>query len=402
MDIKLLKPQYEYLTCTDPIAFFLGGIGTGKTLTLAHLVLKHAIEYPESNILLTANTYQQLMSATVPALIGVLEETGVSYKATLSGAKKRIEINGVTVFLYSLEKYDNIRGLEVGFLGVDEACYSSSEAINVVLGRLRCKKGALQARFVSSPNGFNFVYDFINDNECKVIKMKTKENKHLPKQYIKSLEDLYGKGSRLYDQECNAEFVNLQEDAVYYAFDRERHVKETKYNPKYPIYVGQDFNIGNMSSIFVQYYDDKFHVFQEVKLEGENANTFDTGLMLTETLPEANKRIVADSTGKARKTSAKSGQSDIQILKDMGLNVLPFSNPLIKDRWNSVNKQLFINQIQIDPSCKDLIKEFETLTHKQKEGDVVHLSVGLGYVIWKLAPIKKPQLKTTQIENPFL
>lgn len=402
MNVKLLKPQYEFLTCTEPLAFFIGGIGTGKSFTLAHCVLKHVIEFPDSNILLVANTYQQLISATVPAFLGVLEEAGVKYTAALSGAKKRIEVNGVTIFLYSLEKYDNIRGIEVGLVAGDEIAYSSPEAVNVILGRLRCKKGALQARFVSSPNGFNFVYDFINKNECKVVKMQTKDNKHLPEQYIKSLEDLYVVGTKLYDQECNGEFVNISEDAVYYAFDREKHVKPTKYNRDYPLYVGQDFNIGNMNSIFIQYYDETLHIVSEKALEGEGANTFDAGLMLLESYNGASKRIIADSTGGARKTSAKSGDTDIQILKDLGLHVLPFRNPLIKDRQNTVNKLLFTRQLQVDPSCKKLIKEFETLTHKQKEGDAAHLSVALGYVAWKLAPIKKPQARTVQIDNPFI
>lgn len=402
MNISLLKPQYEFLTCTDPIAFFIGGVAVGKSFTLAHVVLKHIVDYPKSNILLTANTHQQLVSATVPALLSVLDSAGVSYISALSGARRRIEVKGVTIFLYSLERHDNIRGIEVGLVCGDEIAYSSAEAINVIQGRLRCKYGSRTARYVSSPNGYNFLYDFINKHKCKVIKMKTIENRHIPEDTQQMYKDLYCEGTKLYDQECNGEFVNISEDAVYYAFDRERHVKPVKYNPEHPLYVGQDFNISNQNSVFAQYYNDTLYVVSEKTLEGDGANTFDAGLMLAEAYNGASKRIVADSTGNARKTSARHGDTDIQILKDMGLHVLPFTNPLIKDRQNSVNKLLFLNNIQIDPSCKGLIKEFETLTHKKKEGDVAHLSPALGYLVWKLAPIKKPQAKTTQIINPFL
>ena len=39
---------------------------------------------------------------------------------------------------------------------------------------------------------------------------------------------------------------------VYYPFDRNVHVKPLQFNPRLPIWVGQDFNIDPMSSVILQ------------------------------------------------------------------------------------------------------------------------------------------------------
>lgn len=403
MKVKLLPKQYDFLNSDEPYLLFAGGIGTGKTFVLAHTILKHIIEYPEADILLCANTYSQLMNTTVPALVAVLDEFGIKYKAALAGTRKRIEVNDVTVYLYSLDNPSVIRGLStIGMVAIDEFCSTTKDAFNIVMGRLRNKQGSLTARFVGSPEGHNWVYDLVSEGKIKVIHATTYDNPHLPKEYVQSLEELYVKGSALYKQEVLGEFVNIQADAVYYAFSRTKHVKPTEYIPEYPIYVGVDFNIENMSATFIQIIDGKYRVIKELKLNDANSNTFDLAIEIKRHFPNAIKYIIPDSTGNARKTSAKNGKTDIQILKDAGLVVRNTRNPMIRDRWNAVNKQLMLDNLQIDSSCTNLIKEMETLSNNQTEGKVAHLSVTLGYLVWFINPIQKPQLKNTTIPNPFL
>lgn len=403
MKVKLLPKQYDFLHSDEPMLLFAGGIGTGKTFVLAHTILKNIIKYPEADILLCANTYSQLMNTTVPALVAVLDEAGIKYKSTTAGMRKRIEVGPVTVYLYSLDNPSVIRGLStIGMVAIDEFCSTTKDAFNIVIGRLRNKKGSLTARFVGSPEGHNWVYDLVSEGKIKVINATTYDNPHLPDEYVKSLEELYVKGSALYKQEVLGEFVNIKSEAVYYAFSRTKHVKPVEYIPEYPIYVGVDFNIDNMSATFVQYIDGKYRVIKELKLTDENSNTFDLAIEIKRHFQNAQKYIVPDSTGNARKTSTKNGKTDIQILRDAGLNVLNTRNPYIRDRWNAVNKQLMLDNVEIDSSCTNLIKEMETLSVNQTEGKVAHLSVTLGYVIWHRDPIQKPQLKNVTIPNPFI
>ncbi|MCB0370683.1 MAG: terminase family protein, partial [Bdellovibrionales bacterium] len=338
-----------------------------------------------------------------PALTNLLDELNIKYKKSLGGAKKYLKINQVTIYLYSLEKHDNIRGIEVGLVAGDEIAYSNIEAFNVIMGRLRCKKGSLKARFTSSPNGFNWVYDLINTKKASMVRGKTSDNIFLPKAYYDQLVELYGGlNTPLAKQELGGEFINLTSGSVYHAFDRTKHVKKLQINPLLPVYVGLDFNIENMRFTYIQ--DDKgtLKILKEVILKESNSNTFDAAIHILSDLQGFNIKIIPDSTGKSRKTSAESGKTDHQILKDYGLNVLETQNPRIKDRQNTVNSLLIKSKLEIDESCVDTIKEFETLKHSDEEGKVSHLAVGVGYVAWKLYPLKPIQKPSQSIDNPFL
>lgn len=397
VNIKLLKGQHELLTSTSKYALLLAGIGYGKSYSLAHFVVNMVVNHPKSKGLIVANTYTQLSNATITVLTTLLDDLGLPYKAVLGGAKKYIKIGETIVYIYSLEKYDSIRGIEVGWVAGDEIAFAKKEAIDVVVGRLRDNNGPLYVRFFSSPNSFNWLYDMFEgmDGDNKTDKVHlirgiTKHNIFLPDGYYDDLLDMYGGvDSPLAKQELFGQFVNLNSGAIYWAFDRNTHVKPVTLDPNLPVYVGMDFNIDNMASCYIQSIGDTLYVSQENILSGNSANTFDAAKKVSQDLTNYYSQIIPDSTGKARKTS--STKSDHQILRDAGLNVATTTNPMIRDRQNAVNLALKSGKLVIDPSCTQIIKELETLSQRDKEGQVSHVAVALGYVIWKLRPIKRPQ-----------
>lgn len=392
-NIDLLPKQLEMIRATEKFVWLRCGIGYGKTFVLGCCLIDYISKYPNATVLVTASTYNQLLTATVKEIINVLEIAGIDFKAVLGGTNKTIKIGNFTILLRSLENFDKIRGITVDALFCDEICYSKKEAFDVIIGRLRGKNGDLRVRFFSTPNGFDWTYNLFQGSEDKrMIVAPTQENFFLDKQYYETLLELYGGlDSPHAKQELSAEFVNLNSGAAYWAFDRENVVSDCKLNINYPIYVGQDFNAKHMCGVYIQYIKDKFYITKENVLTGEHANTFSTADHIVRDAAQmrVHMKIVPDSTGKATKSS--SNKTDHQILRDAGLEVLPTHNPLIKDRWNSVNLAFKRGDIVIDSSCKELIKELETLSVDDKEGDVSHLAVALGYVIYKLKPIKPPK-----------
>ena len=401
MQIDLAPAQFDVLVCEEPVAALVGGVGGGKSFTLAHFALQQVTSYPGVPGLVVANTYSQILNATVPAITGLLSELDIPYELTMSGARKRVEFLGTIVYIYSLEQYDNIRGIQVGWVAGDEMAFACREAINVVLGRLRDKRGSLKARWFTSPNGFNFWYDYITEQKISEFKIRTKDNVHLPKQYYNQLVELYGgENSPLARQELFGEYVNLTSGSVYFAFDRMRHVRPISDDIHQPIYVGCDFNVANMNFVAIQYDKYGFKVIDAINLKDSAANTYS---MAYEIYSRYGRRaiVVPDSTGVARKTSAEVGITDIRILKNAGLNVETTNNPRIKDRQNSVNTAFLKNRLTINSHCGTLIKEIETLSNDADEGDVSHLAVAMGYVIWKLEPITIHN-KTSGVTNPFL
>ncbi len=387
MEVHLLPSQWSLMNSNEPVAALVAGIGYGKSFTLAHFVLQQVVNYPDAQGLIVANTYTQLSNATIPACTNLLDELNIQYDLVMSGAKKHLTIGKTKILIYSLENYDNIRGIEVGWLAGDEISFTKREAVDVIFGRLRDKRGSLKARFFTSPNGFNWFYDYVTEQNVELHKGKTSDNKNLPDSYYKQLLALYGgENSPLAKQELFGEFVNQTANSVYYAFKRTDHVLPIPENKDLPVYIGCDFNAGNMNYVAMQYTKDGFNVLKSVTLKDHSANTFEMAAEIYKTYG-TRAIVIPDSTANARKTSAEAGVTDIRILKNAGLRVEHTNNPRIKDRQNSLNVQFYKNRVKIDPSCINLIKELETLGQDADEGSVSHAAVALGYVVWKLEPL---------------
>jgi len=394
--VQLLSFQKEFILSTAKKALFLAGIGTGKSFSGSHFVLNMIAKHPNSNGLITANTYTQLMNATVVVFIGELEDLGIPYTKVMGGPNKHIQVYNVKIFLYSLERPDTIRGIEVGWWWSDESGFSKIEAIQICRGRLRDKRGPLYERHTSSPNSFNWLYDeFENKDGARKTKAvslfrgRTCDNIFLPDGYYLSLlEDYGGKDNPLAKQELFGQFTNLQAGAVYWAFNRDIHVQPCKLDEAFPVFAGQDFNIDNMAGCYVQYRDGTFYVTKENILDHYGANTDSAASVICkDLLPKYRVSLIPDSTGKARKTSA-SGRTDHEIMRSYGLDIpRGVRNPFIRDRQNTLNNHMKKNNLIIDPSCKELIKEMETLSSRDKEGDKAHVSVSLGYVTYFVSPL---------------
>ena len=268
MEIRLLEPQYDFLTSPARIACFVGGIGCGKSFTLAQFCFSSVVNYPNTTGLLVANTYSQLINATIPKLTSFLDEAGVKYTLSL-GTKKYIKIGKTEILIYSLENYDVIRGIEVGWIAGDEISFSSKEAIDVILGRMRCPRGPLQARFATTTNGFNWFYDWVKDPKQKIdeFTMRTKDNPHLPEGYYDlQVANFGGENTPKARQELFGEYVNALQGLVYHNFKRSLHVKETKEDPNQLVYVCCDFNAGNMNYVAFQYTREGFKVIKSQTL----------------------------------------------------------------------------------------------------------------------------------------
>lgn len=408
--------QIDFLNSTATNTLLLGGIGSGKSFIGALKTILLAQQYYKKTDkqgrglrgMICANTYTQLMEASVETLRGLLEMFGLDYKATLSGSKKHISFLGSRWALYSLEKYDNIRGIEVDYIWADEICFAKEEAFKVIKGRLRAKVAKIREIFMtSSPNGFNWCYDRFEgkDNltkyheeyhKNKLIRAKTKENIFLPDGYYDELlEDYGGEESPLARQELFGEFVSLTDGAIYWGFDRDKHVIDCKLDKRYPVYVGLDFNIDNMNAVYVQFIGGKFYMCKEVSLRYSNAGTYEMGGQIMKDLEGFTHFIIPDSTGKNRSTTSYNSESNLQILRDMGFRLMDTYNPKIRSRQTTVNNHFFKGKLFLDHSCKETRKDIETLNGRDKEGLISHLAVALGYVCWKIDPIKRLGEKTT-------
>lgn len=395
MDVHLSKPQAEAFQSETKHTAFVGGIGSGKSFLGALWAYTQMIRYPKCIGLITAESYDQLMSATLPTLYKILDGCGQPYE--YNGHRKELIVNDTKTYCRSAETYDRQRGIEVGWWWADEAAYYKKDAFLTLSGRLRDASGPLRAMYSSTPKGHNWLYDYfhpngeLNSNQYSFVRAASRTNRHLPDGYLDSLRSQYDE--KLVEQELEGKFVNLTAGKVYYSFDRSVNIEQNIKRRGGSTLIGVDFNVDPLCAVVAFVENDKIYVTDELFLR--NSNTF-------ELCHELKKRgytgakLYPDSTGRNRKTS---GQSDTNILSSEGFQVEYTRNPYVIDRVNNLNRLISQKKIIVSDKCKKLINDLEKVTWKGSDLDqktdplLTHMSDSLGYLAWSLYPIRDTSIK---------
>ena len=387
-DLELSPTQMSFVESDEQYTLFCGGLGSGKTFAGAVWALMQILNQPNARGLITANSYSQLKKATLVCFFEVLDKFGIQYQ--YKSQEGVIIVEGVTVYTISMEKYDLLRGIEIGWAWSDECAFYREEAYSVLIGRIRDKNGSCQWKGTTTPNGFNWLYNrFVEKppQHSLIVYSKTTDNlQNLPESYVRSLTEQYD--SKLAQQELDGQFVNLSSGKVYYGFDRGRNLGKTN-DRRRSLMCGMDFNVHPLCGVFGYEEDGKIYITGE--LYQEDSNTFKAAKEILRRYPYTPTTIVADDSGNKRKTS--SDTTDHEILRRANLQVAKFRNPLVKDRYNNMNRLFENGTIVIDPSCKKLIEDLEKLTYDNTDPMLSHISDALGYLVWHLNPLKKPKRK---------
>lgn len=390
-EIGLSPAQMSFLNEKSEYTLFCGGLGSGKTHAGALWAIYMALKFPNTTGLITANSYSQLKKATLSKVFELLDEMKIKFQYKSQDGVLLIGPDKTVVYALSMEKYDLLRGIEFGWGWGDECAFYKEEAYQVMIGRIRDPKGPCQWKGTTTPNGFNWLYERFVVKPAKsssVVYSKTTDNlKHIKATYVDDLREQYD--SKLAQQELDGQFVNLTSGKVYYKFDRNTHVKGINDNGNY-VFIGLDFNVHPLCGVYCNVVGDKIHIFGEIYQE--DSNTFKVSKTILEEHPGKYLSVVSDETGNRRKSS--STNTDHEILRRAGLNVVPFRNPLVKDRDNNLNRLFEQNRIVIDKDCTQLIKNLEQLVYDNKDDMLGHITDALGYIAWHFFPLQKPKAKS--------
>ena len=384
LKIELSPQQMEFMRHPKKNVVFCGGLGSGKTFSGAVWAAKMALTYQDCAGFITANSYKQLRSATLPEFFKQLDSLGVPYRYYKNDGE--IHIGNAKIYCVSMENYDLLRGVEVGWAWSDECAFYDHNAFKVLIARIRDKRGPCLWRGTTTPNGYNWVYEnfYASPGESTgIVFASTHTNRaNLSDDYIQTLEEQYD--SRLIAQELDGRFVNLNSGKAYHAFDREKHL-EHRIPSRSIVYVGLDFNVHPLCGIFC--FEDQGKIFVFDELWQEHSNTFKAAKEIVSRYNPAYLRVVADDSGAKRKTN--SAKTDYQILKEVGLEVMGFRNPLIKDRVNNINRHFEHGNLFISPNCERLISDLEKMSLDNKDGMLSHISDALGYAVWYMRPMRE-------------
>ena len=399
--------QWDFLTSDKTINGLVAGFGAGKTHIFIRKTLLNMFKRTNSsgvsNGWIIYPTFDLAEELFVQPFMELLDDINCPYEYNQS--KHRFRTAAGNIKIYQLQKPQRIIGAELTFIGFDEFDVESWKncdiAFKKAIGRMRGSDNC-EIYIVTSPEGFHYTHKIFvtDDNDDRyLVRGKTTDNTYLPKQYVKLLESNYDE--QLLKAYRDGEFVNLSALSTYHSFSRENNVKEVNYDPKKPIYIGQDFNSDPLCAVLFQKHYDKpnIRVFKTYSLSHAGE-----GDLLTERLCQQIKQeypnniyySYPDATGRAKHSSAR--YSDIDILRRHFKVRVKHINPLVVNRVNAMNKALQDNLI-IDPSCQDLINDLERTVNKpntreidKSNKELTHLTDALGYSVEWEYPAVKPKL----------
>ena len=339
---------------------------------------------------------QQLKAVSIPYVRYFLDEFKIAHTYNKTDNIIMLKNKDKTqIMMRSAEVAERMRSVEISSLYIEEASFMQYDAFTTFLGRVRNKQGSRNIRTCFTPNGrSHWTFEFFIEKQSedrRVIFASTFDNKHLPAEYVKMLQDSYD--SHMQAQEIMGQFLDSSGGSVYYMFDRQKHVIETSQD-KLPItWIGMDQNVNPYCAVCCNVTNDVITVVEEIYLE--NSNTFQMADYILDRYKTGSLTIVSDSTSDSRRTSAT--KTDHQILREHGLNVARFRNPRVGDRYNTVNNLLEKGRLKINSSCKMTIRDLEKFSRDNKDPMLSHISDALGYICYYLFPLVPKRKSHTKI-----
>jgi Terminase large subunit, T4likevirus-type, N-terminal len=399
---------------------FSGPVGSGKSAALGFETLRQSFVNRGRQGLLAAPTFAMLRDATLTGLFRLLDEQEVQFEHRKSDGELVITAPDSVVLLRSLEEPERLRGTNLAWFGIDELSYTREDAWIRLEARLRDPKALKLCGFgVWTPQGHDwlyrrFIHKPVDGYEC--VRAKPFENQFLlvkTPDYYERLESSYD--PKFYQQEALGEYVNSRADRVYHCFNPAVHLTRQAYDPNKPLLWALDFNVAPMSSVILQQQGERLVVIDEIVLD--RATTEEAGLEFENRYGGhgAGLEIYGDASGRNMHTTGTTDYTMLQSFlyragfRNVKLRV-PSKNPPVLDRVKKVNALLTSARgevrLEIDPKCKELVKDFEDVMFKPDSGIVdkvrdpkrTHASDALGYVVWELYGEK---VKTGEMNKPL-
>lgn len=401
-----LPAQKEFLEDeSHRMLSYIGGFGSGKSWALAAKLIFLGLRNPGTTMMACEPTFVMVRQVLLPALDNAFDQWGIEYQFRASPTPEYILMlptGQVNILCMSAENYQRIRGQNLAAAVWDEADTSpvdtAQKAGEMLLARMRTGN-VNQLAIASTPEGYRYCYRTFIENDGpdkRLIRVKTRDNPHLPPEFIPSLERNYP--AQLIAAYLEGEFVNLASCSLYPDFDRSLNYCDTKPTPQDTVYIGIDLNVGNCVTQHLVRRGDEFHFFAEKVYR----DTQQIAVGLREMYPDHFQRgqliLIPDAASKQRSTAAAQ-ESDIGILKREGHKVqVQQSNPLIADRINCVNVLIEQRKIKVGNGCRHLIRTYEQHAYDEKGkpekggvgmDDLSHAGDASGYAIYRLAPIRQ-------------
>jgi len=393
--IGLHEKQAEVFHSPHRFKCVVAGRRWGKT-ELAKAKLIKAARKPRQLVWYVAPTYRMAKQIMWVALMDAIPRSWI-VKSNETALEVHL-VNRSRICLKGADKPDTLRGVGIHYLVLDEYQDIRPEVWDTVLRpTLASTRG--HAFFVGTPKAYNHLYDLYVKGQKKELQaagewmswqFPTITSPFIPISEIEAARaDM---DPRSFRQEFEATFESMS-GRVYYQFSRREHVGNYAFNPKLPLWVGQDFNVDPMSTVILQPQPNgEVWAVGEIHLRNSNTNEVCDELERRHWRQTRQITVFPDPAGANRSTRGR-GESDLDIFRERGLVRLRYrkKHPPVADRVNAVNKMLRSAdgriRLRINGSCLHLIESLEQTIYKKgspeidKSLGVEHMADALGYPI---------------------
>lgn len=352
--LKLLKHQRRFVVSKSKHTILVAGFGSGKTeaaVTKAVYILTSTSS--KLNVGYYLPNYPLINDIAVPRFQEFFETHGIAYK--YNSSEKVFRTKYGKILLRNMTKPETIVGYETFYAIIDEIDIlpkSKAKAVfNKIIARNRqvCNKGQSNSiDLVSTPEGFNFLYNFAVKewtSEKLLIKAKTNDNPFLPSDYIATLTAQYT--IEELTAYINGEFCNLTSGSVYKSYKRDLHDTIREVLPNEDLVIGMDFNVQNMHAIVHVIDGGAMYAVDEFV---KGYDTTELCIKIRERYPNNKIEINPDASCKNRNTA---GLSDYEIICDEVYNFdvnVRRKNPEILNRVRGVNKAFEVGKYFVNLS----------------------------------------------------
>lgn len=344
---------------------FVGGIGSGKTLAGVHEAIRVAMQQRGSLGMIVAPTYTMLRDATRRTFLDVCPQELIE---GFHKTENRVTLLGGSEILFrSADEPDRLRGPNLAWVYVDEAAMVAHQAWRILIGRLRQAGYEPRAWITTTPKGRNWVWqEWVErgDREnYELIRCSSRENPHLPPDFIRDLEASYsGVFAR---QEIEGEFVGF-EGLVYDNFSRDVHVAEPPAGAIKEHIAGVDWGYTNPAVVLVvgidgdgrmwvvdEFYQRRVMIEQQIAAAQEFQRRYNV------------QRFLCDP----------SEPQFIAKFQQAGLPAIAGDNAL-RPGIAAVYSRLAVQddgkpRLFVSPRCVNLIVEFENYRYPEQKGEIV-------------------------------
>ncbi len=400
---RLHRGQMSIYTDDTRFRVVVAGRRFGKTHLLRAELRRQAAKKRNANVWYVAPTYGMAREIMWDALKGSIPEEWVrKYNETLL---KCHLVNGSVITLKGADRPDTLRGVGLDFVGLDE--YQDFRPFvwdQVLRPTLATTQGG--ALFIGTPKSYNHFYELYKKGQRqkhrKNPEWKSWQFPTIMSPFVPTAEVEQAKRDldpRTFRQEFMATFETMS-GRVYYAFERNKHVGNHPFNPKLPIWVGQDFNINPMSCAIMQPQPNgEVWVVDEIVLFNSNVSEVCDVLEQRYWRYQDQITIFPDPAGGSRQHSR--GESSLDIFRERGFTRILHhrKHPFVQDRINAVNSMLYSAdgsiRMRVDEKCRNVIEGFEQVIYKENSNEVdkslnkEHVLDGLGYCIEYNFPTRK-------------